>query len=149
EPKLCFDRVMNMQAGDRVALLTSGGDAPGMNAALRAAVRVGRALGLDVVGVEEGYRGLVDGRVVPLDLRELDDASRRGGTVLGSAREKRLLTEDGQRRARETLSRERIKGLVVIGGNGSLTGGAKLAGPGAGAGVPAPLGQRPGLSSLG
>src|SRR4051812_22349167 len=116
-----------MQAGDRVALLTSGGDAPGMNAALRAAVRVGHALGLEVVGVEEGYRGLVDGKVVPLDMRALDDASRRGGTLLGSAREKRLHTEDGLGRARETLARERLKGLVVIGGNGSLTGAARLA----------------------
>jgi len=137
-----------MQAGDRVGLLTSGGDAPGMNAALRAALRVGRALGLDVVGIEEGYRGLVDGRVVPLDMRELDDASRRGGTVLGSAREKRLLTEDGQRRARETLARERLKGLVVIGGNGSLTGAARLADAVAVAGVPASIDNDLGCTSM-
>jgi 6-phosphofructokinase 1 len=137
-----------MQAGDRIALLTSGGDAPGMNAALRAALRVGRALGFDVVGVEEGYRGLVDGRVVPLDMRELDEASRRGGTVLGSAREKRLHTEDGQGRARDTLRREGIKGLVVIGGNGSLTGASKLADAVAVAGVPASIDNDLGCTSM-
>jgi 6-phosphofructokinase 1 len=128
-----------LKAGDRLALLTSGGDAPGMNAALRAAVRVGRALGLDVVGVEEGYRGLVDGRIVPLNLRELDDAARRGGTILGSAREKRMLTDEGRARARETLFREKLNALLVIGGNGSLTGAAQLTDSVAVAGVPASI----------
>ena len=122
-----------------MALLTSGGDAPGMNAALRAAVRVGRALGLDMVGVEEGYRGLVDGKVVPIDLRQLDEASRRGGTVLGSAREKRMHTTDGLQRAHETLDREKLRGLIVIGGNGSLAGAAKLSDAVRVGGVPASI----------
>jgi 6-phosphofructokinase 1 len=107
---------------DRIALLTSGGDAPGMNAALRGAARVGVALGFEVVGVEDGYQGLCEGRVRALDLRALDEAARRGGTLLGTARCKRFPTPEGQRMARETLSRERIAALLVIGGNGSLTG---------------------------
>jgi len=115
-----------MRKGDRVALLTSGGDAPGMNAALRAAARVGVALGLDVVGVEDGYRGLIDGRVRALDLRALDEAARRGGTLLGTARSKAFPTAEGQQQARATIARERLRGLLVIGGNGSLTGAQTL-----------------------
>jgi 6-phosphofructokinase 1 len=118
--------MVKLQAGDRVALLTSGGDAPGMNAALRAAARVGTSLGLDVVGVEDGYVGLMEGRIVALDLRALDEASRRGGTVLGSARSKVFPTGEGQARAREVIARERLSGLIVIGGNGSLTGARML-----------------------
>ena len=77
-----------LRPGDRVALLTSGGDAPGMNAGLRAAAKIGAALGLEMLGVEEGYKGLMEGRVRPLDMRALDEAARRGGTLLGSARSK-------------------------------------------------------------
>ncbi|MFO0563612.1 MAG: 6-phosphofructokinase [Polyangiales bacterium] len=117
---------VKLQAGDRVALLTSGGDAPGMNAALRAAAKVGTSLGLDVVGVEDGYVGLMAGRIVALDLRALDEASRRGGTVLGSARSKVFPTAEGQAKAREVIARERLSGLIVIGGNGSLTGARTL-----------------------
>lgn len=115
-----------MKKGSRVAILTSGGDAPGMNAALRAALHVGIGLGLEVVGVEEGYAGLIEGRVRPLDVRALDEASRRGGTLLGSARSKIFPTPDGQRRARETIAKERLSGLIVVGGNGSLTGARTL-----------------------
>ncbi|MDP3274866.1 MAG: 6-phosphofructokinase [Deltaproteobacteria bacterium] len=112
--------------GDRLALLTSGGDAPGMNAALRAAAKVGGAMGFDVVGVEDGYVGLMEGRVRSLDLRTLDEASRRGGTLLGSARSKVFPTAEGQARAREVIVRENLAGLVVIGGNGSLAGARSL-----------------------
>jgi 6-phosphofructokinase 1 len=70
----------------RVALLTSGGDAPGINAALRGAACVGAEFGLDVVGIEDGYVGLMERRMVPLDLYALDEAARRGGTVLGTGR---------------------------------------------------------------
>jgi 6-phosphofructokinase 1 len=97
-----------------------------MNAALRAAARIGSALGLEVVGVEDGFRGLLDGRVRPLDLRALDEAARRGGTWLGTARSKEFPTAEGQARARETLAREKLRGLLVIGGNGSLTGARTL-----------------------
>jgi 6-phosphofructokinase 1 len=111
---------------DKIALLTSGGDAPGMNAALRAAAKVGVAMGFEVVGIEDGYVGLMEGRVVPLDLRALDEAARRGGTMLGSARSKVFPTAEGQAHARAVILRENIAGLVVIGGNGSLTGARTL-----------------------
>lgn len=98
-----------------------------MNAGLRAAAKVGAALGLEVLGVAEGYRGLLEGRIEPLDPRVIDDAARHGGTVLGSARCKAFQTEEGQRRARERLIEARVRGLIVLGGNGSLTGAASLA----------------------
>ncbi len=117
-----------MKKGDRVALLTSGGDAPGMNAALRSAARVGAELGVEVVGVEEGYVGLMEGRIAPLELRALDEASRRGGTILGTARSAAFPTPEGQQRARDAIVRHGLDALVVIGGNGSLTGARTLLG---------------------
>jgi 6-phosphofructokinase 1 len=129
-----------LKSGDRIALLTSGGDAPGMNAALRAAAKVGQALGFEMVGVEDGYVGLLEGRVRGLDVRALDDAARRGGTSLGSARSKTFPTEDGQKRAREVLAAHAVAGLVVIGGNGSLGGAHALADSGVAiAGLPASI----------
>jgi 6-phosphofructokinase 1 len=112
----------------RVALLTSGGDAPGMNAALRGAARVGAELGLDVVGIEDGYVGLMERRMVPLDLYALDEAARRGGTVLGTARSKVFPTPEGQARARDAIVALRLDALLVIGGNGSLAGARTLMG---------------------
>ncbi|HEY8038592.1 MAG TPA: ATP-dependent 6-phosphofructokinase [Polyangiaceae bacterium] len=125
--------------GDRVALLTSGGDAPGMNAALRGAARVGASLGFQMLGVEEGYVGLIQGRVRPLDLQSVDDAARRGGTVLGSARSKVFPTPEGQRLARETLVARGVRALLVIGGNGSLAGARALSDAVAVAGLPASI----------
>jgi 6-phosphofructokinase 1 len=118
---------MGLQKRDRVAVLTSGGDAPGMNAALRAAARVGAEIGLDMVGVEDGYAGLIEGRIAPLDIRVLDEAARRGGTALGTARSKAFATPEGQKRARETIAKHDLRGMLVIGGNGSLTGARTLA----------------------
>jgi 6-phosphofructokinase 1 len=117
---------MALQKGDRVAVLTSGGDAPGMNAAVRAAARVGAEIGLDMVGIEDGYAGLIEGRIAPLSIRVLDEASRRGGTVLGTARSKAFATPEGQKRAREAIADSDIRGILVIGGNGSLTGARTL-----------------------
>ena len=114
--------------GDRVAILTSGGDAPGMNAALRAAARVGAELGFDMLGVEDGYAGLLEGRFQALDIRVLDEASRRGGTVLGTARSKVFPTPEGQAKARKAIVDAKLRGLVVVGGNGSLTGARTLGG---------------------
>jgi 6-phosphofructokinase 1 len=119
---------MALGKGDRVAVLTSGGDAPGMNAAVRAAARVGAELGLDMLGVEDGYSGLLDGRFTPLSIRTLDEAARRGGTVLGTARSKTFATPEGNARAREQIARQRLRGLLVVGGNGSLTGARTLVG---------------------
>jgi len=125
--------------GDRLALLTSGGDAPGMNAALGGAARVGEALGFEVVGVEDGYVGLLEGRVRPIDRGEVHDAARRGGTVLGSARSKVFPSPEGQRRARDVIAEHRIAGLVVVGGNGSLAGARALADAVPVAGIPASI----------
>jgi 6-phosphofructokinase 1 len=128
-----------LSRGDRIALLTSGGDAPGMNAALRGAARVATTLGFEVLGVEDGYVGLLDGRLRGLALREVDDAARFGGTILGSARSKVFPTPDGQRRARAVLAEHRVAALIVIGGNGSLAGARALADAVAVAGIPASI----------
>jgi 6-phosphofructokinase 1 len=128
-----------LSAGDRVAILTSGGDAPGMNAAVRASARVGAELGFEVLAVEDGYVGLLDGRVRPVDMRALDGAARRGGTILGTARSRVFPTPEGQKRAREALAAAGVRGLVVIGGNGSLAGARTLMDVVAVAGVPASI----------
>ncbi len=106
----------------RIGVLTSGGDAPGMNAAIRAVVRMGAANNLEVYGIRNGYQGLINGRVQPLGPREVGGIIQRGGTMLGSARAPEFHTEEGQIRALRTLNEYHIDALVVIGGNGSQTG---------------------------
>ncbi|MHB0989418.1 MAG: 6-phosphofructokinase [Bellilinea sp.] len=106
----------------KIAVLTSGGDAPGMNAAIRAVVRTGIANGWEVFGVRNGYEGLIDGKIIPLGAREVGGILQRGGTVLGSARSQEFKTRPGQLKAIRNLNRFDIESLVVIGGNGSQTG---------------------------
>lgn len=106
----------------RIAVLTSGGDAPGMNAAIRAVVRMGIEQGAEVVGVQHGYRGLVEGDMRPLAARDVGGILQHGGTILGSARCPEFRDEAGQQRALRNLEAWRVEGLVVIGGNGSQTG---------------------------
>jgi len=106
----------------KIAVLTSGGDAPGMNAAIRAVVRVGADKGWEVFGVREGYAGLIAGSFIPLRRRDVGGILQKGGTVLGSARCIEFHTEEGQRKAVRRLNEQDISGLVVIGGNGSQTG---------------------------
>lgn len=106
----------------RIAVLTSGGDAPGMNAAIRAVVRMGIELGAEVVGVQHGYRGLVEGDMRPLAARDVGGILQHGGTILGSARCPEFREDAGQQRALRNLEAWRVDGLVVIGGNGSQTG---------------------------
>jgi 6-phosphofructokinase 1 len=106
----------------RIAVLTSGGDAPGMNAAIRAVVRSGLALGCDVFGVHHGYAGLIGGNIRPLGPRDVSNIIQLGGTMLGSARSAEFRAEEGRRKALRTLNQEGIEGLVVIGGNGSQSG---------------------------
>ncbi len=118
-----------MQGAKRIGVLTSGGDAPGMNAAVRATALVGRALGAEVVGIERGYRGLLDDAFVPLAPADVAGILREGGTILGSARCKEFHQKEVRDRARAILAKRGIDGLVVIGGNGSLTGALKLADP--------------------
>ena len=105
----------------RIAVLTSGGDAPGMNAAIRSVVRTGLDRDFEVFGVRNGYQGLIAGDLVPLGARDVSNIIQRGGTVLGSARCAEFKTEEGRRKALLELNGRGIDGLVVIGGNGSQT----------------------------
>jgi 6-phosphofructokinase 1 len=118
----------------RIAVLTSGGDAPGMNAAIRAIAKVAASRGVHVVGVENGYTGLLEGRFRPLTRARggaivpeagVDEIGSLGGTVLGSARELRFVTAEGRAPAVEHM--RSLQGLVVVGGNGSLAGAHALA----------------------
>jgi 6-phosphofructokinase 1 len=111
----------------RIAVLTSGGDAPGMNAAIRAVVRTGIASGWEVCGVRQGYHGLLAGDLQPLGPRDVGGIIQRGGTILGSARCLEFTTESGRAAAVRQLAARGIEGLIVIGGNGSQTGAWELA----------------------
>jgi len=113
----------------RLAILTSGGDAPGMNAAVRAATLVAMAQGWTVLGVERGYAGLIEGELRPLGPADVGSIIREGGTILGSARCAAFTTLEGRATARRRLQEARIGALLVIGGNGSLAGAAALADP--------------------
>lgn len=106
----------------KIAVLTSGGDAPGMNAAIRAVVRTGLVRGWEVVGVRRGYAGLIDGEFTSLGARDVGGIIQQGGTVLGSARSASFRTEDGRETARAALDDAGVDGLVVVGGNGSQAG---------------------------
>jgi 6-phosphofructokinase 1 len=110
----------------RIAVLTSGGDAPGMNAAIRAVVRTGAARKWEVWGVEQGYEGLIEGRMRPLGPRDVSGIIQQAGTILGSARCKEFCEVEGRRKALRELNRDGIEGLVVIGGNGSQAGAYSL-----------------------
>jgi 6-phosphofructokinase 1 len=111
----------------KIALLTSGGDAPGMNAAVRAVTRGALAKGWEVFGVRNGFAGLVSDLMDPLTARDVGGIIQHGGTVLGSARSPEFKEAEGRARARSNLGRRGIDALVVIGGNGSQTGSASLA----------------------
>lgn len=106
----------------RIALLTSGGDAPGMNAAIRAVVRTTLADGGEVFGVKRGYGGLIEDDFIPLGARDVGGIIQLGGTVLRTSRCDEFRTDDGRRRALHALVHHDVDGLVVIGGNGSQTG---------------------------
>lgn len=110
----------------RIAVLTSGGDAPGMNAAVRAVTRCALAQGWDVLGVERGYAGLVEGHMEPLSGRTVSNIMQRGGTILGSARCPEFESEEVRWEAVRQLRQNRVDALVVIGGNGSQTGSLAL-----------------------
>lgn len=110
----------------RIGLLTSGGDAPGMNAAIRAVVRTAICNGMEVYGIRRGYAGLIDDDVVPMDAMSVSGIVSRGGTVLRTARCLELLEKEGQDRAAATLEKYGIGGLVVIGGDGSFKGAKML-----------------------
>ena len=111
---------------NKIAVLTSGGDAPGMNAAIRAAVRRGIFKGLEVYGVKNGYAGLMEGNFIKMEPGSVGDIIHRGGTILRSARSEEFKTVDGQRRAMQVLKSKNLDGLIVIGGDGSFQGANKL-----------------------
>lgn len=110
-----------------VGVLTSGGDAPGMNAAIRAVVRTALSKGLNVRGIRKGYQGLLNEEIINMNARDVSDIIHRGGTILQTARCAEMRTEEGQIEAAGILRKYGIDGLVVIGGDGSFAGAQKLA----------------------
>ena len=110
-----------------IGVLTSGGDAPGMNAAIRAVVRRALAKGLKVRGIRRGYHGLLKEEIIDLTARDVSDIIQRGGTILQTARCQTMRTEEGQQKAAAICKKYGIDGLVVIGGDGSFAGAQKLA----------------------
>lgn len=109
-----------------IAVMTSGGDSPGMNAAARAVVRTALNEGVGVFGINNGYRGMIDDDIVELTSRSVSDMIQRGGTFLGTARSNRFKTPEGRKQGFDNLCKHGVEGLVIIGGDGSLTGGAML-----------------------
>ncbi|MBQ7288785.1 MAG: 6-phosphofructokinase [Clostridia bacterium] len=109
-----------------IGVLTSGGDAPGMNAAIRAVVRTAIGMGMKVFGIYRGYNGLIEGDIKELDLRSVSDIIHRGGTMLYTARSPLFKTEEGIQAAIENCRKFGIEGIVVIGGDGSFRGAADL-----------------------
>ena len=110
-----------------IGVLTSGGDAPGMNAAIRAVVRRGLSNGLNVKGILKGYNGLLNEEIIDMSAKDVSDTIERGGTILYTARCAEFRTEEGQKRGAEICRKHGIDGLVVIGGDGSFAGAQKLA----------------------
>lgn len=110
----------------KIGILTSGGDAPGMNPAIRAVARTAIYNDIEVYGIKDGYRGLLDGEIYPMDASSVGDIIHRGGTILGTARCPEFETEEGQERAINVLEVYGIDSLVVLGGDGSFKGGQAL-----------------------
>ena len=111
----------------KIGVLTSGGDAPGMNAAIRAVVRSGLSQGIQVVGIERGYAGLLNEEIHEMKSSDVSDIIQRGGTILYTARCMEFMTEEGQAEGAEICRKHGIDGIVVIGGDGSYRGAGKLA----------------------
>lgn len=109
-----------------IGVLTSGGDAPGMNAAIRAVVRAGIASGLKVKGIKRGYAGLLEEDIMDMDTMSVTDIVQRGGTILFTSRCKEMMTPEGQKKAADICRKHGIDGMVVIGGDGSFRGAQKL-----------------------
>jgi len=112
---------------ETIAVLTSGGDAPGMNAAIRAVVRTAVGLGIKIIGIEKGYSGIFEEEMHEMQAEDVSQTIMRGGTILYTARSKKMMTEEGPEEAAGILRRKKIDGLVVIGGDGSYKGARRLA----------------------
>jgi 6-phosphofructokinase 1 len=109
-----------------IAVFTSGGDAPGMNAAIRAVVRTGLYHGLNVFGIRRGYDGMVHGEIFQMEAKSVANIIQRGGTVLKTARSEEFRTIEGRQKAYDNLKKHQIDGLVAIGGDGTFTGAAQF-----------------------
>lgn len=110
-----------------VGILTSGGDSPGMNAAIRAVVRTALSLEMRIYGVHYGFEGLIEGRFEQMNVSSVSDILHKGGTILKTARSERFLTEEGRKKAYDMMKTFGIDGMVIIGGDGTYRGGMKLA----------------------
>ena len=110
-----------------IGVLTSGGDAPGMNAAIRAVVRKAIGNGVSVKGIRRGYQGLLDEEIIDMEKASVSDIIQRGGTILGTARCSEMRTAEGQKKAADLCRKHGIDGIVIIGGDGSYRGAEKLA----------------------
>ena len=110
----------------RIGVLTSGGDSPGMNAAIRSVVRTAIFKGIEAVGIKRGYEGLINGDIKEMNMSSVGGIIHRGGTILGTARSEYFKTEEGFNKALSMLKIFKIDGLIVIGGDGSMKGAAKL-----------------------
>src|SRR5690554_1810252 len=106
----------------KIAVLTSGGDAPGMNAAIRAVVRASIYHHVECIGIYRGYQGMIEGDFKQMDARSVKNIINKGGTILKSARSKDFITPEGRQKAYENLQKEGVDSLIVIGGDGSFTG---------------------------
>ncbi|MBR7082329.1 MAG: 6-phosphofructokinase [Oscillospiraceae bacterium] len=111
----------------RIGVLTSGGDAPGMNCAIRAVARTAAAMGIECVGIKRGYHGLIAGDMSPLSPNDVNSILSRGGTMLYTARSSEFLTEEGQKRAADNCKFLGIEGIIAIGGDGTFRGALALA----------------------
>jgi 6-phosphofructokinase 1 len=107
---------------NKIAVFTSGGDAPGMNACIRAVVRSSVYYGLEVYGIRRGYNGMIAGDIFEMKSHSVSNIIQRGGTILKSARSKEFMTKEGRQKAYDQLQKHGIQGLVAIGGNGTFTG---------------------------
>jgi 6-phosphofructokinase 1 len=114
--------MFNTRNMNKIAVFTSGGDAPGMNAAVRAVVRAAIYNKLEVVGIMRGYAGMVEGDFKPLESRDVSNIIQRGGTILKSARSKEFMTKEGRQKAYDNLKKEGVDAVVAIGGDGTFTG---------------------------
>jgi 6-phosphofructokinase 1 len=115
-----------MKKVNKIGVLTSGGDSPGMNAAIRAVVRTGIYHQMEVFGIMRGYQGMIENDIIPMHSRSVANIIQRGGTILKTARSKQFMEPEGRKIAYENLKKHEIDGLVIIGGDGSFRGAQKF-----------------------
>lgn len=117
-----INQPLPMDSIQKIGVFTSGGDAPGMNACLRAVVRKSVSIGLEVVGIRRGYQGMIEGDFVEMDAKSVSNIVQKGGTILKSARSKAFRTAEGRKMAAQNIKEAGVQGLIAIGGDGTLAG---------------------------